>query len=67
VAAAFGLAGRPARRYLDGVMHSNRPNRRIPRSRAVALQQPRPLGWPGAEWMTAAAAVTLLSLALLLP
>jgi hypothetical protein len=48
-------------------MRSNRPNRRIPRSSAIALHRPRPISWPGAEWLTAAVAVALLSLALLVP
>jgi len=49
------------------VMRSNRPNRRIPRSSAIALHRPRPISWPSAEWLTAAVALSLLALALLLP
>jgi hypothetical protein len=48
-------------------MRPNRPNRRIPRSRVIAIHRPGPYAWPGAEWTTAAVAVALLALALLLP
>jgi hypothetical protein len=48
-------------------MRSNRPNRRIPRSRAIALHRPRPLAWPSAEVMTGAVALSLLAIALLSP
>jgi len=66
-AAAFRLAGRRSRRYLIGVTRSNRPNRRIPRSHAIALHRHRPLVWPRAEVMAAAVALSLLAIALLLP
>ena len=44
--------------------HSNRPNRRIPASRAVALQRPAPSLGLGREWLTALVAVSLLVAAL---
>jgi len=49
------------------VTRSNRPNRRIPRSHAIALHRHRPLVWPRAEVMAAAVALSLLAIALLLP